>query len=83
MAAAIRQTRAPTGPRVGPAGHMFPPPWLSFLRVSSRPFVSLFVMFSSADEFCGKYALESLFSALCEINPRKYRICKNSWKLLV
>jgi hypothetical protein len=30
-------------------------------------------IFSVADEFHGKYALESLFSALCEINPGKHR----------
>ena len=65
-----------TGPRVGLAGPIFSPPRLSFLRVSSRPFLSLLVMFSVADEFRGKYALESLFSALYEINPGKYRICK-------
>jgi len=78
-AADIEQSRAPTDPRVGLAGRpgpMFPPPRLSFLRVSSRPFLSLLVMFSGTDEFRGKYALESLFLALCEINPKKYRICK-------
>ena len=75
-AAGNDQNRAPTSPRVGPAGSTFPLPRLSFLRVFSRPFLSLVTIFSAADEFRGKYALESLFLALCEINPGKYRICK-------
>jgi len=75
-AVGFRRNRAPTGSRVGPVGPTFPPPRLSFLRVSSRPFLSLLVIFSDADEFCGKYALESLFLALYKINPRKHRICK-------
>ena len=75
-AAGIGRSRALTGPRVGPTGPTFSPLRLSFLRVSSRPFLSLLVMFFGADEFCGKYALESLFLALCEIDPGKYKICK-------
>jgi len=34
------------------------------------------MMFSVVDEFHGKYALEPLFSALCEIHLGKYKICK-------
>jgi len=70
-AVAIGQTRAPTGPKLGLACPTFPPPQLSFLRVSSRPFLSLLVMFSGVDKFDGKYALESLFLAFCETNPGK------------
>ena len=72
----IGRNMALTGPRVGPAGPTFPPPWLSFHRVSSITFLSLLVIFSGVDELRGKYALESLFSALCKINPRRHKICK-------
>jgi hypothetical protein len=75
-AVGFRQNKASTGPSVEPVGPTFPPPWLSILQVSSTPFLSLLVIFSGADEFHGKYALESLFSALCKINPRKHIICK-------
>ena len=74
--AGIERNRAPTGPT-------FPPPQLSFIRVSSRLFLSLLVMFSIADWFRGKYALESLFLALYEINPKKYRICKTHGNCLI
>jgi len=46
------------------------------LPVSSRVFPRLVRDFFVADKFCGKYALESLFSPFVEIDPRKYKIYK-------
>ena len=46
------------------------------LRVSSRVFPHPDRNLSMADKFCVYFALESLFSAFLEIDPRKYGICK-------
>jgi len=61
-AVARNPREALTGARVGPTGPTFSPLRVSFLRVTSRPFLSLMMIFSIADKFCCNYALESLFS---------------------
>ena len=75
-AAAIEQNRAPTGPRLGPTDPTFFPLRLSFLRVSSRPFLSLMTMFFVVDEFHGKYALESLISAFLKFKLENIEYAK-------
>jgi len=61
------------GRRHGPTWRPLAPGFFRCLLESSHiPFVIFFV----ADKFCGKYAIESLFSAFLEIDPGKYRICK-------
>ena len=67
---------APAGAMVGPAGPTWRPLGPLLLRVSSQSFLSLLVMFPVADKFRVYFAFESLFSVLCEINQKKYRICK-------
>jgi len=54
---------APADARVGPVGPTWQPPGFPLLRVSSRSFLSLPVMFPMADKFRVYSALESLFSA--------------------
>jgi len=58
------------------AGPTWRPLASGFFRCLAESSHIPFMIFFVADKFCGKYALESLFSSFLEIDPRKYRICK-------
>jgi len=61
---------------VGPAGPTWRPLALGFFWCLPESSHIPFVIFFMVDKFCGKYALESLFSAFLEIDLGKYTICK-------